>query len=366
MEAGQAYSEYPLFKEFVDFLSKEADLACDPISSVQALKGVESDKPKYPRSHTVQAKTLSTNTSQNNIPSCIFCKRVGHVIAKCRKLAEKYISRSCQAEKLCFGCLKTGHHSRSCDNRSTCEKCQKRHPTCLHDDQFRERLRSTPLRRDISKEILPKREIAATATTNRVMQEGPNTQTSLISDTTFILDEVAQDLDTAKRMLACGYPQCLQVRGYNFKKRILLHHSLHESSFQQTGAHIPTSETALKWPHLEKLADKIPPPIRLLEHRRPFKTQQVTFVDAIGTSHRIIVRQVTPSVQPSVELKGEVHFVCRTQIKEITPTEIIRALKSDFTDHTADDNSGRPSLLVYCEKWDKAEGKRTLQTPTSF
>ena len=56
MEARQAYSEYPPFKEFVHFLSKEADLSCDPISSVQALKGVESDKPKYPRSHTIQAK----------------------------------------------------------------------------------------------------------------------------------------------------------------------------------------------------------------------------------------------------------------------------------------------------------------------
>ena len=59
------------------------------------------------------------------------------------------------------------------------------------------------------------------------------------------------------------------------------------------------------------------------------------FVYAIGTSHRIILRQVTPPVQPSVELKGEVHFVCRTQIKEITQTDIIRALESDFTDHTA-------------------------------
>ena len=143
MEARQAYFEYPPFKEFVRFLSKEADLACDPISSVQALKGVESDKPRYPRSHTVQAKTLSTNTTRNNILSCIFCKRVGHVVAKCRKFTENTVEdrvKFVQAEKLCFGCLKTGLHSRSSDNRSRCEKCQKRHPTCLHD-QFREHLR---------------------------------------------------------------------------------------------------------------------------------------------------------------------------------------------------------------------------------
>ena len=413
MEARQAYSEYPPFKEFVNFLSKEADLACDPISSVQALKGVESDKPKYPRSHTVQAKTLSTNTTQNNIPSCIFCKRVGHVVAKCRTFAENTVQdrvKFVQAEKLCFGCLKTGHHSRSCDNRSTCEKCQKRHPTCLHDDQFRERLRSTPLRRDISKEISPKREIAATATTNRVMQEGPNTQTSLIvpvwvssteqpdkevlvyalldtqSDTTFILDEVAQNLNTSKEnvslrlstmssrstVINCQKLRNLQVRGYNLKKRILLPPLFTREFIPADRAHIPTSETALKWPHLEKLADKIPPPLdcevglligyncqqallprEILSGEESHPYAQRTdlgwsivgcsnpasdFVDAIGTSHRIIVRQVTPPMQPSVELKREVHFVCRTQIKEIAPMDIIRALESDFTDHTADDN----------------------------
>ena len=74
------------------------------------------------------------------------------------------------------------------------------------------------------------------------------------------------------------------------------------------------------------------------------------FVDAIGTSHRIIVRQVTPPVHPSVELKGEVHL--KTCTLEIS--------KSDFKDRTADDNpvSQRP-YLVCCEKWDKAEGSST-------
>lgn len=36
--------------------------------------------------------------------------------------------------------------------------------------------------------------------------------------------------------------------------------------------------------------------------------------DAIGTSHRVIVHQVTPAAQPSVKLKTEVHFVCKTQV----------------------------------------------------
>lgn len=35
--------------------------------------------------------------------------------------------------------------------------------------------------------------------------------------------------------------------------------------------------------------------------------------DDIGISHRIIVREVTPAVQQAVELKQEVHFVCRSE-----------------------------------------------------
>ncbi len=40
MEARQTKTDYPQFKEFVDCLSKEVDLACNPISSIQALLSI--------------------------------------------------------------------------------------------------------------------------------------------------------------------------------------------------------------------------------------------------------------------------------------------------------------------------------------
>lgn len=52
--------EYPSFYMFADFMSTEADLACDPIASMQALKGLEISKPKHSR-QVIQAKTLTTN-----------------------------------------------------------------------------------------------------------------------------------------------------------------------------------------------------------------------------------------------------------------------------------------------------------------
>lgn len=57
------------------------------------------------------------------------------------------------------------------------------------------------------------------------------------------------------------------------------------------------------------------------------------YSDAIGVSHRIIVRQVTPEPKPSVKLKSEVHYVCKTHLKEvITPDDIFKVLESDFSE----------------------------------
>ncbi len=118
MEVREANAGYPPFKDFADFISKEADLACDPVSSIQALKSAEGEKPR--RNQTIQAETLATNTTQSNISSCTFCKRTGPDLTKCRKFAEKTVQdwvRFVQVEKLCFGCLKTGHHSRRCKQK---------------------------------------------------------------------------------------------------------------------------------------------------------------------------------------------------------------------------------------------------------
>lgn len=64
----------------------------------------------------------------------------------------------------------------------------------------------------------------------------------------------------------------------------------------------------------------------------------IMICDAIGVSHRIIVRQVTPEPRPSVKLKGEVHYMCKTQIKEmITPDDVIKALESDFSERVGEE-----------------------------
>ena len=39
-------------------------------------------------------------------------------------------------KNLCYGCLKSGHNSKDCRNRHSCDSCKGRHPTLLHDDDY--------------------------------------------------------------------------------------------------------------------------------------------------------------------------------------------------------------------------------------
>ncbi|XP_032411399.1 uncharacterized protein LOC116714770 isoform X2 [Xiphophorus hellerii] len=421
--------EYPSFHVFADFVSTEADLACDPIASMQALKGLEISKPKQLRNQVIQAKTLTTNSNHTNTVTCLFCKRNGHPLDKCFKFKETPLQdriKFAQAERLCFGCLKRGHHSKKCDKRSTCEKCQKRHPTCLHDDTFIERKKVIPA---VTEKSQDKDEADAkegdkptVAISNRVTQATSSTLTSSIlpvwvsskndpdrevlvyalldsqSDTSFILDEVAQDFDTNKSkvnlrlstmstkstVIPCDKLVNLQVRGYKDEKKITLPPVYTREFIPVNRSHIPTSETALKWPHLEKLADKLPPlleckvglligyncqqallPREVLAGKENQPYAQLTDLgwsivgcssqvqnhnDIIGTSHRIIVREVFPVSQPAVEFKQQVHFVCRTQIKEVSPTDVIKALESDFSEHATDDNPVSQEDILFMSK----------------
>lgn len=84
----------------------------------------------------------------------------------------------------------------------------------------------------------------------------------------------------------------------------------------------------------------------IVGHKNPW----VDDGDAIGISHRIIVRQVTPGVEPFVNLKTEVHYVSRTEVKEITPSDIIRFLGPDFSERAGEDDPGSQEDLTFLSK----------------
>ncbi|KAL4008603.1 hypothetical protein ACER0C_002455 [Sarotherodon galilaeus] len=346
--------EYPSFHMFTDFVSTEADLACDPIASMQALKGLEISKPKHSRSQVIRAKTLTTtsshltNSSHMNPVTCLYCKRNGHTLDKCFKFTEKSGSYQVCTSRKAVICIGIG--------------------------------------------------IGDTGLYLLGIGSIPKYAVSHTTNTSFILDEVAQDLDTDKNkahlrlstmpakstVIPCEKLVNLQVRGYKQEKRITLPPVYTREFIPVNRSHIPTSETALSWPHLERLADRLPPMLEcevglllgyncqqaLLpreviagEENQPYAqltdlgwsivgcmSQVQNHNDDIGISHRIIVREVTPAVQQAVELKQEVHFVCRTQLKEVGPVDVIKALGSDFSEHATDDNPVSQEDILFMSK----------------
>lgn len=419
------HRRFPSFDYFVTFLSMEASIACNPITSYHALQQSDSDKSKVKtqttgvyKNRTIGAKILTTNTSEKSIATCVFCQKIGHSLHKCRRFIERPVAdrvKFIQVEKLCFGCLSPGHQSKGCNKRMVCDTCSKRHPTCLHEDRLkqetkREHSEDISNTKERKPQLTQSQSVTKEITSNRVVQDSNNSQTSTImpvyvsapsdsskevlvyalldsqSDSSFILEDVADvlDMDTEqvklrlstmtskKTLVTCKRLKNLQIRGLFSSKKITVPKTYTREFIPANRTHIPTPETAKAWPHLKHLAEHIAPqmeceiglligyncPQALMprevvigEENQPFaqKTDLGWSIvsygepnenegDAIGVSHRIIVKQVTPVHKPTVKLKSEVHYVSNTHIKEVvTPDDVIRVLESDFRERVGEE-----------------------------
>ncbi|XP_013882123.1 uncharacterized protein LOC106530938, partial [Austrofundulus limnaeus] len=141
IEIEETCNDFPTFSQFVEFITKEAKIACNPVTSLHALKSGDGEKIKTTKTRNVGAKVLVSNSEENpEQKGCIFCEKQNHDIQKCWKFNEKPVQerlRFIQTKRLCFGCLQPGHQSRNCKRRSLCETCKGKHLTCLHEDRER-------------------------------------------------------------------------------------------------------------------------------------------------------------------------------------------------------------------------------------
>ena len=122
--------EYPGFAEFAEFVAQEARIACNPVSSLFALRTFEKPDKEQNR---VKARVLASNTTQSNKTKtnlspvrskkqmeCICCKE-SHFIYKCETFAampreekKKFVTEN----NMCFGCLRVGHISKKLSSKS--------------------------------------------------------------------------------------------------------------------------------------------------------------------------------------------------------------------------------------------------------
>ena len=143
MEIQEKTGAFPTFSAIVEFVTKEAKIAYNPVTSLHALKVSEGHTTRPSKTRSIGAKVLASSTGEKaDVTKCVFCEKLGHDLHVCRKFMEKVVAervKFIQTKRLCFGCLKTGHHSKACESRSVCETCKRKHPTCLHKDRVKER-----------------------------------------------------------------------------------------------------------------------------------------------------------------------------------------------------------------------------------
>ena len=142
---------YPLFKEFVKFLSKEARIACGPIQDPAGRdekEEVRKERRVVRALQTTVAPSVQRGTASSSTGlGCIVCSglktsgpsAVAHPVDKCEvflKMSLKERQAAILKYGLCRGCLKRGHIWRSCQRKKEYDTCGRKHPTSLHDDAF--------------------------------------------------------------------------------------------------------------------------------------------------------------------------------------------------------------------------------------
>ena len=310
---------FPPFKEFMNFVVKEADIACNPITSLQALRGNRSNEPannaKYGQRKEINARSLATEVKEAPQESdnsgqvrCVACD-MPHELNDCQKFLAKPLAQRknfAWINDLCFGCLKPGHQSKDCNDRKKCATCKRRHPTSLHDDNWkplqiqRNKMAENDAPKPVAKDETELKVVNGTCNQSRITHfngSGNSGKSSMIvpvylshqdrpesevlvyalldtqSDTTFIHDDICDELglegSKTKLLLSTMFAEnkaieskCLtglQVRGHDSQEIVPLPTTYTRNIIPANRSHIPTPEMADKWSHLKPIVNKLMP-----------------------------------------------------------------------------------------------------------
>ena len=297
-------------------MRKEARIACNPVTSLQALRTdetkekIEGGKTRYPfRDKNVDARTLATLSSkrtpdaeEERTPStgiskqiiCPFCKD-SHELDVCAKFLKIPLSERrtfAQTNALCWGCLKWGHIYKECRGRKTCRTCSRRHPTSLHDGSITQDDSSNQVVRESSRRnpVCHSIDVHSISSTPEPVthslivpvwlhhEDSPDSKFMVYallddqSDACFIkqtaLDklgiegpEVNLKLSTvlAEEEITSQKINGLVVHGVSENTEISLPRTYSRDIIPAKRSQIPRPETARKWLHLKRIADYLMP-----------------------------------------------------------------------------------------------------------
>ena len=127
----------PKFAQLVQFVMRASDVANDPVYGQLPASTESKHCDALPMKFTSLAVSVN---SEKSISMCDCCGGKDHDdLGQCPTFRSKSVEAKrseLKALDRCFGCLGRGHYANRCSNRLECEKCFKKHPTCLHVDGF--------------------------------------------------------------------------------------------------------------------------------------------------------------------------------------------------------------------------------------
>ena len=103
-------------------------------SSVAAVSAA----PKQTAPQTYASRLVNSPPKTQQTTTCNECGGL-HETALCNVLIAMTVEQRLDAltkRGLCYHCLNPGHRASSCTQRPTCQKCNRRHSTLLHDRKF--------------------------------------------------------------------------------------------------------------------------------------------------------------------------------------------------------------------------------------
>nr|XP_054757838.1 uncharacterized protein LOC129263947 [Lytechinus pictus] len=395
---------YPSFSKFSKFVAQEAKIANNPISSLGAVKGQESfadsgaKASKAKRDGLKRGSALATKgeekpststnsqrqkggTKSKDSKTCAMCSSAEHQLEKCQKFKDKTLSERKEFIKkggLCFGCLRKGHMSKECKKRLTCEVCSKRHPSLLHEYRVGTDTKSQ------SPSQGGQDGIDHVSTTSHKLHFGKSINTSMIvpvwvsseqcpsheiltyalldtqSDASFILEDLAEALRvqrqpvklqlstmTSSSTIHCDSVSNLVVRGMTTPTKLNIAKSYTRSFIPADRDHIPTRDTADKWPHLQEVAREMSALQGcevglLIGYNCPRALVPRNVVTGNDTEPYAIHTDLGWSIIGVSNPEGDTSHCGRVATREcpgITPKDVLRALEPDFKQESNSDTS---------------------------
>ena len=411
----------PAFAEFVAFVKSEAGIATDPVFSRDALSRVmepaRTYKDKYahkskvvddrsrPRScvtnHATAIAANDENTKEANLV-CQQCEKT-HDLNDC----QSYLKKSLQERKeflkdkgLCFACYGTGHRSNGCAQRRKCKTCSRRHPTGLHDENFRPTQAAAKQQNSAKgpiSDIQANEAICNVVATGTALTAVPVVPVKLkaaesevltytmldsCSSGTFIHEDVATTLgvegaETKLVVKTVNGPVLLDtkvlsglmVSDINGSNSIQLGKAYTKDDIAAVEEDVPAPELARRWTHLECIQAELPPrlpgakvglligsncpkalePVDIVasENGGPFAVKTFAGWAIVGPLHMCNKEHSTVSCsRVAVKEVGsdrpfDHHFMVEDQVREIvTPQALNKMFELDFSERPDDKKQG--------------------------